>query len=207
VNIGILGAGHIGGTLGRLWAAAGHSLCFGTRDGDAASALARELGASTASGTVADAIAFGSVILLAIPHSAVEAVATENAPKLSGKLVIDATNGFKGSSTALPFAGGSSAWTASRMPGALVVKAFNTAHFATLVAEAHRGTDPIAIPVATDHAGAANIVEGLVRDAGFEPVRVGGLAEGAGFEPGSPFFNTGLRAADLRRWLALPRAK
>jgi predicted dinucleotide-binding enzyme len=198
VKIGILGAGHIGGTLGRLWAAAGHSLCFGARDRQSAAALARELGADAGAGTVAEAIAFANVVLLAVPHAAVETLVSEHALGFAGKVVIDATNAFLGAPDRPVAVGGSSTWTASRMPGAHVVKAFNTVNFATLASEAHQGADRIAIPVASDDATAAEAVEGLVRDAGFEPVHVGGLAEGARFEPGSPFFNTGLRARELR---------
>jgi predicted dinucleotide-binding enzyme len=163
------------------------------------------LGGRATAGSLAEAIDVGTVVLLAVPRAAVEEIAAANAHVLSGKVVVDATNAFgpKGFSTAM----GTSSWTASRMPGARVVKAFNTVNYAKLAAEAHRGGDAIAIPVASDDEEAARVVEQLVRDAGFEPVLVGSLSAGAGFEPGSPFFNSGITAAELRRWLALPGAK
>jgi len=65
MKIGIIGAGKIGGTVGRLWSKAGHQLRFGTRHPEQLAPLAAELGASA--GTPEEAVAFAEVVLLAVP--------------------------------------------------------------------------------------------------------------------------------------------
>jgi hypothetical protein len=91
MKIGILGAGNIGGTLGKHWAAAGHAVRFGVRSpGD--SKYSQELGGDAQIVSMADALAFGDVILVAVPGKVVADVAAEYGTKLNGKIVIDATN-------------------------------------------------------------------------------------------------------------------
>src|ERR1700694_5370884 len=133
MKIGIVGAGKIGGTMGRLWSKAGHQLRFGTRHPEQLAGLAAELGASA--GTPKEAVAFADVVLLAVPLNAVPDLA-KSAP-FSGKVVLDATNAYsqrdgKLAEDANAQAGGSSAWVAKKLGSARVVKAFNTVYFATL---------------------------------------------------------------------------
>jgi 8-hydroxy-5-deazaflavin:NADPH oxidoreductase len=93
---------------------------------------------------------------------------------------------------------GTAGWVASFLPGARVVKAWNTVYFKVLEAEAHRGEDRVGIPLAGDDPAALATAAALVRDAGFAPVIVpGGLAAGKRFEPGSPVYNTGMRGRAL----------
>ena len=91
MKIGILGAGNIGGTLGKHWAAAGHAVRFGVRAPDDPK-YAQELGGDAQIVSMADALAFGDVILVAVPGKAVGDVAAQHGAKLNGKIVIDATN-------------------------------------------------------------------------------------------------------------------
>ena len=88
MRLGIIGAGHVGGALGRLFEAQGHDVRFGVRDPDkqAAGGLPRNR-----SGFVADAAAFGDVIVLAIPWVAVKEALATTGP-LTGKTVIDCVN-------------------------------------------------------------------------------------------------------------------
>ena len=92
---------------------------------------------------------------------------------------------------------------ASHLPGARVVKAFNTVYFKTLQQEARRGD--VGIPLAGDDRTALATAETLVRDAGFTPVTVGALASGRRFEPGTPVYNTGMGAAELAQALGAAR--
>jgi predicted dinucleotide-binding enzyme len=91
MRIGIIGAGSVGGTLGRGWARAGHEVTFGVRDAaDPKSAkLAEETGAKVAS--VPAAAAFGEVVVFATPWEATQE-AVRNAGDLAGKIVFDCTN-------------------------------------------------------------------------------------------------------------------
>ena len=91
------------------------------------------------------------------------------------------------------------------LPGARLVRAFNSVYFKTLQTEAHRAGDRVGIPLASDDAAALNLAAGLVRDAGFEPVVVGPLARARSFDPGTPVYNTGMSGADLARALGVAR--
>jgi predicted dinucleotide-binding enzyme len=202
MNIGIIGGGMIGGTLGRLWHRAGHTVRWGTRHPETLAKRVGDLGARAAAGTPLEAARFGDVILLAIPLAGVPEVGRALEPDVSGKIILDACNPYPGrdgraADEALFHAGGSSAWVSSFLPEARVVKAFNTVYFKTLEEQSHQGDDRVGIPIAGDDASALLIVSECVRQAGFSPVIVGGLAQGKRFEPGAAVYNTGMRAVAL----------
>jgi 8-hydroxy-5-deazaflavin:NADPH oxidoreductase len=98
MEIAILGAGNIGGTLGRKWVQAGHQVLFGVRDLQSAktiSALEQAQGAKAAD--VSSAIRASKGVLFSVPWKTVPEIARSNAADLNGKLLIDATNNFAGS--------------------------------------------------------------------------------------------------------------
>jgi predicted dinucleotide-binding enzyme len=209
MRIGIIGAGMIGGTVGKLWHAAGHEVRFGTRHPEALKRLVADLHARAEAGTALDAAAAGEVVLLAVPLHAIPELATEIGKALAGKVVLDAGNAYRSrdgetAERATSHPGGSSAWVASYLPGAKVVKAFNTVYFKTLASQSRRGdSNGIGIPLAGDDEGALSTARRLVEDAGFTPVAVGPLAKGKLFEPGAPVYNTGMRASEVARALGL----
>lgn len=94
MNIAILGTGNIGGTLGRKWAAAGHTVVFGAREPEAAKvqALLAEIGQGVTAVSLPAAIAQADVVLFAIPGRAVSETAAQWGSQLNGKILIDATN-------------------------------------------------------------------------------------------------------------------
>jgi len=96
MKISILGAGNVGGTLGRAWARKGHDVFFGVpHPGDAGTPeLLRTIGSKARAGTVAEAAAAGDVIVLATPWPATKA-AIQAAGNLAGKVVVDCTNPLK----------------------------------------------------------------------------------------------------------------
>jgi predicted dinucleotide-binding enzyme len=61
-----------------------------------------------------------------------------------------------------------------------------------------------AVPLASDHPEALEVVAGLVSDASMVPVVVGGLARARDFDPGTPVWNSGMNAGQLRAALDLP---
>src|SRR5260370_25887765 len=93
MRIGILGAGNVGGTLGRGWATKGHEVFFGVpRPQDAKTQdLIGGIGPKARAGTVADAAGFAEVIVLATPWQVTED-AIKQAGSLAGKVVVDCTN-------------------------------------------------------------------------------------------------------------------
>ena len=94
LNVAVLGAGNIGGTLGRKWAKAGNNVTFGVNDpnGPKAQAVRADLGDAAHIGTAAEALAAGNVVLLAVPGRAMDDAIRANKPQLDGKIIIDAAN-------------------------------------------------------------------------------------------------------------------
>jgi 8-hydroxy-5-deazaflavin:NADPH oxidoreductase len=177
--IGVIGAGHIGGNLARLLAAAGHDVMVGfSRDATALAALADRVGARV--GTPAEVAAHGEIVVLSVPWSVVDG-ALAAAGDLTGRIVIDTTNQFgrvDGRFGALDLGGVSgAAHNAAKAPGARWVKAFNTLTAGFQASAAGRtGPDRVVVFYATDADDTVPVVERLVNDAGFDPVRTGTLA-------------------------------
>jgi 8-hydroxy-5-deazaflavin:NADPH oxidoreductase len=211
MRIGIIGAGMIGSTMAKLWVEAGHTVRVASRHRDELKPLVSSLGANASAGTPADAATFGEVVMLTIPLMAVPGVATDLAPLLAGKIVVDTGNAYpqrdgEVAAEATAHAAGTAGWAAAMFPDARWVKAFNTVYFKVLLSEAHRDGDRVGIPIASDDREAANVVARLTRDAGFDPVIVGSLARGREFEPGAPTYNTGMSGRDVRAIWPTPDA-
>src|SRR5436309_7802782 len=99
LTIVVLGAGNIGGTLGRKWSAAGHQVAFGVSDpnGKKAQALRTELGDRVTIGSVADALGTNAdVVVMALPGTAMDETITSYAAQLDGRIIIDAANRLGG---------------------------------------------------------------------------------------------------------------
>jgi 8-hydroxy-5-deazaflavin:NADPH oxidoreductase len=200
MDIGIIGAGMIGGTLARLLSDRGHTVQVGTRSADdpRLAALPQGVGRSTA----ADAARFGIATIVAVPFSAWPDLARTLGPTLDGRIILDTSNAIPGrdgpvAAQVLSAGTGSGAAVAALVPGARVVKAFSSVHFATLAATAG-AKPPIAIPLAGDDPGAVAIAAGVVAAAGFAPVPAGPLRAAARFDFGAPLFNVALTEAEMR---------
>ena len=96
MKIAIIGAGNVGSTLGQAWAKKGHDIFFGVRhpQDDKTRQHVQSIGPKAQAGTVAEAAAFGEVVVLATPWQGTEA-AVRAAGDLRGKTVIDCTNPLK----------------------------------------------------------------------------------------------------------------
>ena len=193
MRIGIIGSGRIGGNVGRLLADAGHQVLFSfSRDPAKLQALAAAAGVGTRAGSPAEAAGFGDVVLLSVPWDRIED-ALRAAGSLAGRIVIDTTNQF-GASGLVQLPGGLTAAevNAARLPGARLVKAFNTLTAGFQTQAAHRPPEQrVAMFLAGEDAQAKQVVAGLVADVGFEPVDLGGWAQVAIMEaprrPGSVY--------------------
>jgi hypothetical protein len=189
VRIGVIGSGRIGGTLGTIWLKAGHAVMFSSLDLEHDKALAAELGGKARAGTPKEAAAFGEVLLLAVPYSALPQVGRDLAALIKGKVLIDACNPFvrrDGDIAAWAREKGAGLASAELLPGARIVRAFNAVGYSRLpeIAEG-QGARP-GMPMAGDDAQAIALASRLVRDAGFEPVVIGPLAMGRHLIPGTP---------------------
>ena len=189
MRIGVIGSGRIGGTLGGLWAKAGHEVMFSDRDPEQAKRAAAEAGPNGRTGTSREAAAFGDAVLIAVPYMALPAIAKELGGDLKGKVVIDPNNPVPnrdGEMAVEPREKGAAISTAAMFPGVRTFRAFNAIGYQTFQSEAHRPPPKLAVPVAADDPAALKLGMQLVEDAGFEPVAVGTLAQSKIFDLGAP---------------------
>jgi hypothetical protein len=188
-KIGIVGSGRIGATLGGLWVDAGHEVMFSSLDLDHDKALAARLGPNARAGTPREAAAYGDVLLMAVPYSALPQLGRDLADVIKGKVVIDACNPIPardGEMATRAREKGAGLASAELLPGARLVRAFNAINYAKLPEAAHRQGERTGIPLAGDDANAVAAASSLVRDIGFEPVMIGPLAMGRHLIPGTP---------------------
>lgn len=176
MNIGIIGAGRIGGGLARQLAGAGHQVMVSfSRDRAALESLAAQLGPHASVGSAAEAVAFGDVVVISVPWSVLP-LALQQAGPLTGKVVIDTTNQF--GAPPLPGEGQTAAaFNAARMPGARYAKSFNTLTSGFQAEAAGRSGDERVVQwLCGDDPGAKEVTARLIEDAGFAPVDLGGTA-------------------------------
>lgn len=179
MDIGVVGAGNIGGTVARLLAGAGHRVAVSNQRGPASLApLVDSIGSNAHAATVDDAARFGEVVFLAVPWRTPEALPP--AELLDGTIVVDAMNPYDENFGIIDTSPSSpSEMTAERLPGARVVKAFNTMVAATLASGGGKPAgERLVLFLSGDDAEAKGVVSGLISDIGFAPVDLGSLAEG-----------------------------
>lgn len=178
MKIAILGAGRVGGALGRAWASTGHEVIFGVRDSSSQKVveLLDELKPRASATSLRAAAASSGVVVLATPWAAtLEAV--EAAGDLADKVVLDATNPLTPDLSGLITEGGlcGAEQVAKRAIGAQVVKAFNTTG-ADNMAAPNYGDRRLTMLLAGDDESATQVASELARDIGFEPIVAGPLA-------------------------------
>ena len=185
LDLAIIGTGNVGATLGRLWAAQGHTVVFGARNPESTKLKGR-LDRSIPSASATDmptAAARAEVVVLAIPFPAARAV-LEEIGDLSGKILIDCTNPLSPGLQGLSLGHVTSAseeiarWTSN----ARVVKAFNTVG-ADNLAHPTFGDQAATMFICGDDLAAKAVVTGLAESLGFEVVDAGPLTTARLLEP------------------------
>ncbi len=185
MRIAVIGAGSVGGALGRGWARAGHEVRFGVRDaGDPkVKELTGESGGKAPASSVGEAAAWSEVVTLAVPWSAAkDAVAA--AGDLRGKVLLDCTNPLTQDLSGLAVGAGTSAGeqVAAMAPGARVVKIFNTTG-ANNMADPRYGETAATMLYCGDDAAAKEVAARLAADLGFDPIDAGPLVRARLLEP------------------------
>jgi predicted dinucleotide-binding enzyme len=175
MRIGVIGAGRIGGNCARQAVKAGHEVKLSfTRDPAKLEQLAAELGERAQTGAAGDAVAFGEIVILAIPWGVIPEALTQ-AGDLTGKIVIDTTNQFGPGPGPEP-GQTAAAFNAQRMPGARYVKSFNTLTSGFQEQAANRvGSDRVVQWVCGDDRAAKEQVAGLIEDMGYVSVDLGSV--------------------------------
>jgi predicted dinucleotide-binding enzyme len=207
LRVGVIGSGHIGGTIGGLWIKAGHPVMFSSRHPDELKDLVAGLGPLASAGTVAQAIDFGDALLVAVPYAALSQLGQDYAGALQGKVVLDACNAVSTRDGAIADEverNGIGVTSQKLLPGTRLVRAFNTMSYMIFAREANRPVPKLAIPIAGDDDRAVQTAAELVRDAGFEPVIVGTLADARLFQRGGPGYGQPVGASELKQKLSLP---
>lgn len=199
MRIAIIGAGNVGGGLGRAAVAAGHDVVIAAAHPENAQAVAAEIGAEPAESGAAAARG-ARVIVLAVPASEGAAVAAEVAAAAApGAVIVDATNPLNAAFDGLAIEGVSGAEAVQKAAGSTpVVKAFNTVFASRYAAPAEQG-DPLTVLVAGDDAAAKSAVAELVSSLGFSSLDAGNLRFARALEE-LAFLNISLNAGNGWVW-------
>ncbi len=188
VKIGVIGSGNVGSNLGRVLANAGHQVMFSSRNLEHDKQLAAGVGANARAGTPAEAVAFGDVLIIAVPYGALPDLGKSLDGALKGKIVLDACNPFPNRDGEIANRAreqGAGRVSAELLPGARIVRAFNAVGAARM-GQAHEQPGKIGMPIAGDDKDAIEVASGLIREVGYEPVLIGGLDKGKYLMPGTP---------------------
>jgi 8-hydroxy-5-deazaflavin:NADPH oxidoreductase len=171
MNIGIIGSGNVGSTLGELWSKAGHQVMFSfSRHPERLQTL----------------------VVLFAPNFWLHEEAIAQAGSLAGKIVIDTTNPYRwgenGSIVRMVGENVSGAETIQKlMPGARLVKAYSSFQPNALRHSVERPLEQrLAIAFASDDEAAKAVVAKLAEDSGGRPFDLGSLQNASLMEvPGS----------------------
>jgi hypothetical protein len=207
MNIGIIGAGQIGGTLTRRLTALGHDVFVAnTRGPESLANLARETGATAV--TPYEAARHGEIVIVTIPE--------KNIPKLPRDLfegvpddvvIVDTGNYYPqqrdGRIDGIEQGATESRWVSDQL-GRPVVKAFNNIYADHLLRLGRPSGTPgrIALPVAGDDKNAKQKVIELLDELGFDGVDAGTIDESWRQQPDTPVYGTDFDAEGVKRALS-----
>lgn len=200
MKIAILGAGRIGGNLGRLLAQAGHRIIFASRNPGRLDGLLAVTDGDAKAATLDAAVAEADLVIEALPYAAALAL-DPNA--LAGKTLVSASNYYPSRDGEVQLGSlGQTEVLADRLPGARVVKAFNMLHYTIFEERLSGGQPDVAMALAGDDPDARRVVSGLIRDAGFVPVNTGPLVIGRSFQTDGPLYAKTMSDTEMRAALA-----
>ena len=207
MRIGIIGAGHIGGTLAQRFNDAGHEVVVSNSRGpETLAGLVEGLGGGAQAMTAVEAARFGDIVVVSVPFGRYRELPTQG---VAGKVVIDTNNYYPGRDGQFEEPDSdrttSSELVQAHLAGARVIKAFNAILWTRLRDDGSPAGDSerVGIPISGDDEQAKQTVAELIDQIGFDPVDAGTLAEGGRkHQPGSPAYTDGLPTEELRARLA-----
>lgn len=180
-TFGIIGAGNIGQTVARHLVKAGYSVILSNSQGPASlKNIIDNIGSGATAGTSADA-ASADIVILALPWSQISSLTTLTDWK--GKTVIDATNHFVSYAPDFKLADlgdkASSEVVAEYVPGANIVKSFNTLYFKVLGLDPQEGNGRRVMFVSGNESVSKKEVSEVIASLGFAVIDLGTLAHGS----------------------------
>jgi 8-hydroxy-5-deazaflavin:NADPH oxidoreductase len=206
MEIGIIGAGHIGGNLTRRFTSLGHTvLLANSRGPETLTNLVAETGATAV--TVNEAARAKDVVIVTIPEKNIPNLPPDLFAKTPARVVVVDTGNYypqrDGLIEAIENGTTESRWVSEHLRRP-VVKAFNNIYAQHLLDHGKPAGSPgrIALPVAGDDKAAKKVVILLMNELGFDGVDAGGLDESWRQQPGTPVYATDLDAAGVRRALS-----
>lgn len=143
----------------------------------------------------------GDIVILAVPYPAVSDILGAYGDQLDGKIVVDITNPLDFNtfdSLVVPVGSSATAEIQQALPGARVLKAFNTTFAATLVSGLV-GTTPTTVLVAGDDADAKASLVDAVTTGGLRAIDAGSLRRAHELEAVG-FLQLTLAAAEKISW-------
>ena len=195
MKIGFIGAGAMANVLREHLEKAGHQVVLSSPSEE------RQDGRLIV--TPEAAARFGELVILAVPYFVTAKLSPDVISALQDKTVIDLGNPDlkrDGEITreVAQTGKGSGSFTASLLPGAKVVKAFNTINSYSLARNAFHNQSLIGIPVAGDDKVSRLLVSELIKEIGFEPVVIGGIDKAKEFDRGTPLWNADATGDEVR---------
>jgi hypothetical protein len=206
MNIGIIGAGNIGGNLTRRLTALGHTVSVANSRGpESLWQLASETHAQAV--TVEEAVKNKDLVIVTIPEKHIPDLPKGLFDNLGPNVVVVDTGNYYPQQRDGRIAGiedgvTESGWVEQQI-GRPVIKAFNNIYAAHLLSNGKPKGTPgrIALPVAGDDPKAKKIVMDLVDALGFDPVDDGTIADSWRQQPGTPVYAQDFDAAGVKRAL------
>jgi predicted dinucleotide-binding enzyme len=182
MKIGIMGAGHMGAAFAHRLAAADHEIAIAAPNLEEARKVAGEVGHRVRAAPRAVLAEGTDLLILATPYAA-SAAALRAVRHTDGKAVVDISNPIgPDMSLAVGHTTSAAEEIQRAVPGAKIVKAFNTI-FSTVLGSEPGSDSRAQILYAGDDAGAKDTVRRLIESIGFEPVDSGPLANARYLEP------------------------
>jgi predicted dinucleotide-binding enzyme len=207
MNIGIIGAGHIGGTLTRRLSALGHNVFVANSRGpESLAGLAQETGATPVS--VKEAAQKGDIVIVTIPEKNIAKLPRDLFDGVSDDVIVIDTGNYypqqrDGRIDGIEEGTTESRWVSQQL-GRPVVKTFNNIYADHLLRKGQpAGTSGrIALPVAGDDSEAKATVIKLLDELGFDGVDAGTIDESWKQQPGTPVYASDFDADGVRKALA-----
>lgn len=207
MKIGIIGAGHIGGTLTRRLRELGHEVnVANSRSPETLADLERETGATAV--WAKDAAADADLVIVSIPQKNVPDLADGIVDARKPDAPVIETNNYypqqrDGEIAAIEDGQPESAWVAEQI-GAPVYKVFNGIFWKHLLERGIPAGSPgrIALPVAGEDGPNRELVHIVVDQLGFDPVNAGPVSESWRQQPGTPVYGKDFGVGKTRAALA-----